>query len=215
MTQDTQRAPWVLASRNPHKVREFGLLLEGAPLLGLGDFPAAPDVVEDAPDFVGNARLKAEAAWRHTGHISLADDSGLGVVALGGEPGVRSARWVAGSDADRVAALLARMAEVTDRRAYFVCALVVAGLPAAFRAAHPQGGERWAWRGDCAVASGRLEGTLAQAPVGQGGFGYDPIFRLADGRTVGQLSAPEKAQISHRALAAQAILPLMRAWRAF
>lgn len=202
----------VIATGNAHKLGELRALLPEQRLLGLDAFGPQVEVVEDAPDFVGNAILKALAGHRHTGEICLADDSGLSVVALGGAPGVHSARWVAGSDRDRLDALLVRMAGQADRRAWFTCAIAVAGLPPAFQAEYTCPPDL-RWLEGCLLAEGRVDGALTEAPSGQGGFGYDPIFELPDGRTASQLDAAEKNRVSHRGLAVAAIRPALAAWR--
>ncbi len=195
----------VVATGNAHKLGEFRQLLPGLPLASLADFPPMPEVVEDAPDFAGNAVLKARAAHAHTGAPCLADDSGIEVAALGWAPGVRSARYVPGSDRDRLEALLAATADATDRRARFTAVIAVAGLPA--DAPLPPG----AWRQDgCVCTRGVVEGALTHAPRGADGFGYDPIFALPDGRTTAELSTDEKHAVSHRGRAARAIEPLLR-----
>ena len=145
------------------------------------------DVDETGATFAENALLKARAAAA-TGAWGLGDDSGLAVCALDGEPGVRSARWAGPSDADRNAALLARLEGVADRRAAFVCALA---------AVAPDGLE--------IVVEGRLEGAIGLQPVGDGGFGYDPIFLLPDGRALAELTRDQKNAISHRGEAARAL----------
>ena len=149
------------------------------------------DVDETGSTFAENALLKARAAAA-TGTWGLGDDSGLAVSALGGEPGVRSARWAGPSDADRNAALLARLSGVADRRAAFVCALA---------AVAPDGREL--------IAEGRLEGAIGLEPAGDGGFGYDPIFVLPDGRSLAELTRDEKNAISHRGEAARALRELL------
>lgn len=180
----------VLASHNPGKVREIADLL--APL-GLTVLSAAalglPEPDETEPTFVGNALLKARAAARGAGLPALADDSGLEVLALGGAPGIYSARW-AGPDKDfgramaRVEAELAASGD-PDRRARFVCVLALAT---------PEGEEH--------VFEGEVVGTLTFPPRGAKGFGYDPIF-VPDGetRTFGEFEPAEKHAISHRAMA--------------
>ncbi len=200
-------APLLIASGNAHKLEEFQALLPGLPLVGLSDYPDAPDVDETAPDFAGNAILKAQAAHAHSGLISLADDSGIAVDALGGQPGVRSARYAPGSDRDRLNALLAAMTafpEPAQRTARFVCVIAIAGLPDGL--ALPAGLTR---RDGCVLAHGEVVGTLTHAPRGEGGFGYDPIFAGPDGRTTAELSADEKHAISHRGRAARLIQPLL------
>jgi XTP/dITP diphosphohydrolase len=171
----------VLATGNAGKAAELSRLLE------LEIEARDLDVDETGESFAENALLKARAGAAD-GAWGLGDDSGLEVHALGGEPGVRSARWAGPSDADRNAALLARLAGVEDRRAAFVCVLA---------AVAPDGREL--------VAEGRLEGTIGLRPEGDGGFGYDPVFLLPDGRSVAQLTRDEKNAISHRGQAARAL----------
>jgi XTP/dITP diphosphohydrolase len=181
--------PVVLASANPKKAKEIVEILGDR--ISLVPRPAeVPEVIEDADTFEGNARLKAVALVEATGLAALADDSGLEVDALGGEPGVFSARY-AGEDAtdgDNVVKLLASLeaagATAPDQRtARFRAVLVLR---------RPDGHE--------VVVSGAVEGTIAPAPRGPGGFGYDPVFVPADGdgRTFGEMDAAAKHAISHR-----------------
>jgi XTP/dITP diphosphohydrolase len=178
----------VVASHNPGKVREietllapFGVAAVGAAELGL----AEPEETEDT--FAGNARLKAEAAARGARLPALADDSGLCVSALGGAPGVYSARW-AGPNKDFGAAMARVEKELggnPDRHAMFVCALAVAAP-----------GE------DTEAFEGRVFGALTFPPRGNKGFGYDPIFVPEGGRfTFGEMDPDAKHAISHRAKA--------------
>ncbi|MEO7001452.1 MAG: RdgB/HAM1 family non-canonical purine NTP pyrophosphatase [Ktedonobacterales bacterium] len=184
----------VIATTNPHKVEEFRALLADLPytLVSLTDLGVTLDVEETGDTFAANAILKAVAYADITGLPTLADDSGLEIDALNGEPGIYSARW-AGADvtyAERHRILLARLADVPPegRTARYRCAIAVAE-PAP--------------RGLSGVVEGTLEGRIADAPAGTGGFGYDPIFYVPEqGRTVGQMSAQEKHRISHRARAA-------------
>ena len=181
----------VFASRNRGKIREIRALLEGMPiaLRSLDDFPDAPDVEEDGDTFLDNALKKALAVSRHTGHAALADDSGLTVDALGGAPGVHSARY-AGENADdgrNIEKLLREMKDVPEkgRGAAFWCVLVLC---------EPDG--------SCESFEGAWEGRIAEAPDGDGGFGYDPVFYLPGlGKTVARLSLEEKNRLSHRARA--------------
>ena len=173
----------VLATGNPGKAAELALLL------GLEIEARDLAVCETGETFAENALAKARAAAAEGG-LGLGDDSGLVVHALGGEPGVRSARWAGPGDGDRNEALLARLVGVADRRAAFVC--VLAAVTADGRELR---------------AEGRLEGTIALSPSGSGGFGYDPIFVLADGRSLARLDLAEKNAISHRGAAARALLP--------
>lgn len=194
----------VLATGNPHKVDEYRALFPMLPIRPISDFPGFEDVVEDAPDFEGNAILKAVAAHRHTGHIAIADDSGLAVDALNGAPGIYSARYAPGTDTDRMAALLRNMPTGDGRSAYFVCTIAIAGLPAGLNL--PAG---LIERDGCVVGRGEVHGQIADAPRGTQGFGYDPIFLRPDGRTLGEYSAAEKHAISHRGEAARVIAPFV------
>ncbi len=193
------RAPkrLVLASANPDKVKEIVAVLSAALPVELLPRPdGVPDVVEDADTLVGNARLKARALVEATGMAAVADDTGLEVDALGGAPGVYSARY-AGADAtyaDNLAALLRALAAVegggADRRARFRTVALVA---------YPDGTEVW--------AEGVLPGTIASAPRGANGFGYDPVFvpEGGDGRTFAEMPPAEKDAISHRGRAFRAL----------
>ena len=175
-----------LASQNAHKAVELGRLLgsDVAPLPGY-DAP-----VEDGETFIANARIKAlaGAAVAPAGVMTVADDSGIVVEALDGAPGIHSARYGGDGldDAGRVTHLLEELGDATDRRAAFVCVLVAIASD-----------------GSELVAEGRVEGTIAAAPSGTSGFGYDPIF-VPDGetRTIGEMSAAEKDALSHRGRAA-------------
>lgn len=174
----------VLATGNAGKAAELSRLL------GRDVEPRAIDVDEDADTYAGNALRKARAALAAAdGRIGLGDDSGLEVAALGGEPGLHSARWAGPTDADRNAALLARLNGASDRSAAFVCALA---------AVLPDGRE--------IVVEERVDGAITDAPRGDAGFGYDPLFvPLGDSRTVAQLSAEEKDAVSHRGRASRAL----------
>jgi XTP/dITP diphosphohydrolase len=184
----------VLSTRNAHKVREFEGLLDGHAVS-----PLPADVVlppETGETFADNALTKARAAAAATGLPAIADDSGIEAQALGGAPGVRSARYAGeeASDAENLAKLL-REAPAGSPLAY-VCVI-----------AYADGKEE-------RVFEGRCTGTLAAAPRGTGGFGYDPAFLpddVADGRTMAELSAAEKDAISHRGRAARALLEWLRA----
>jgi XTP/dITP diphosphohydrolase len=193
----------VLATRNAAKLRELARILgaenHGAQirLTGLDEFPGAPDVPETGATFEENALLKARAIADYTGLPAVADDSGLCVDALGGMPGVLSARWAGGHGDDQanLELVLAQVADVPDTRlgARFVCAaaLVV-----------PKVGE---W-----VVTGQVEGRLIRAPRGSGGFGYDPIF-LPHGfdQTTAEMTAEAKDAISHRGRAFRALAPFI------
>ena len=186
----------VLATRNPHKVAELRAillpLLPGAQILGAEAFDV-PEPVEDEVTFAGNALIKARQLAEATGLLSLADDSGICVDAMGGAPGVFSARWCGrhGDDAANLELLLAQMADVPERRrgASFVCAAAMAA---------PDGREE--------VAEGIMRGSLLFAPRGENGFGYDPIFR-PEGLSVSsaELTPERKEAISHRGKAFRAL----------
>lgn len=191
----------VLATHNAGKLRELEELLapHGIALVSAGSL-GLPEPVEDAADFVGNARLKALAAAAATGLPALADDSGLSVAVLGGAPGVVSARWAGpGKDFPGAMARVRREMQATgdaDDRAWFSCALCLA------------------WPdGATATFLGRSPGRIAWPPRGTAGFGYDPVFQpVGDTRTYGEMSADEKHRTNHRARAVAqlfaAILPL-------
>lgn len=181
-----------MASRNQHKVRELARVLAPHVLEPLPESVGLPP--EDGETFTDNALLKARAVAAATGAPALADDSGIVVDALGGAPGVWSARY-AGEDAtdrENLDKLLAEMRGREDRRAAYVCVLALVG---------PDGSER--------LFEGRCEGRLAEAPRGTGGFGYDPAFIPDDldgpERTMAELVPAEKDAISHRGRAARAL----------
>jgi XTP/dITP diphosphohydrolase len=185
----------VLATANPHKAVEIAALLEGFEVVprpgGLGDVDETDDTLE------GNARLKARAVVAATGEAAVADDTGLEVAAMGGRPGVWSARYAGESAtyADNVAKLLAELDGVADRAARFRTAAV---------AVFPGGGE--------VVAEGWVDGTIALAPRGTNGFGYDPVFVPAegDGRTFAEMTPGEKEAVSHRGRAFRALAAHLR-----
>ncbi|HEY8340273.1 MAG TPA: RdgB/HAM1 family non-canonical purine NTP pyrophosphatase [Egibacteraceae bacterium] len=182
----------VLATRNRGKLAELRRILDGldVELLGADDV-GLPDVEETGTTFEDNALLKARAAAAASGLPAVADDSGLEVDALGGEPGVRSARYAGahGDDEANLRLVLERMEGIRDRRARFVC---VAALVT------PDGRE-WTTRAT-------LEGTLTTAPRGSGGFGYDPILvPLGETRTTAEMAPEEKDAISHRGKAFRAL----------
>ena len=202
----------VLATQNEHKVHELRQILAevvdelGLEIVGASDIPHAPDVVESEVTFEGNARLKAVAVAKATGLPSVADDSGLAVDVLGGSPGVFSARWSgthAGADAPRaerdranLSLLLEQIGDVPDehRGAAFVCAAVLA-MP----------------DGSVESVEGRVSGTISRKPVGENGFGYDPIFvPEGDTRSMAEYTDVEKNEISHRGRAFRAMIPILR-----
>jgi XTP/dITP diphosphohydrolase len=192
----------LVASRNLAKAAEIAQILaeEGLslPVATLADFPEVKLPAETGASFATNAAAKAQHAARATGLAAIADDSGLEVEALGGEPGLRSARYAGtgASDEDRYRKVLALLAGVPDdrRRARFRCAAAYAE-PAS----------------DALVAEGTCEGRIAREPAGSGGFGYDPIF-IPEGYqvTMAQLVPTEKHRISHRGRAFRLLAKMMR-----
>lgn len=199
---DHHGARVVLATHNRGKLAELRDLLAAAlpgadveRLVVDAAAAGAPDVVEDGTTFEANALLKARAAAAATGLIAVADDSGLAVDVLGGAPGIFSARWSGrhGDDAANLRLLLAQLSDVPDahRGAQFVCAAALVT---------PDGREH--------VETGTLRGALLREPVGDGGFGYDPVLR-PDGsdRSCAELTRAEKNAISHRGRAMRALLP--------
>ncbi len=190
----------ILATTNVGKVAEFRFLLgqwerwRGVELLTPKDWPGPlPIVDETGTTFAENARLKAAALSAATGLPALADDSGLCVDALGGEPGLHSARWAGNeaTDADRNALLLVRLSGISaeKRTAHYVCVVSLA----------------WP-NGNSLEAEGICEGRILDTPRGGNGFGYDPLFFVPElGRTAAELTASEKGQFSHRARALAAL----------
>ena len=183
----------VLASHNPGKLREIEALLRplGIDVVSAGAL-GLPEPVEDAPDFAGNARIKALAAATATGLPALSDDSGFCVAALDGAPGVLSARWAGPSkDFSQAMALVQeRIGTNPDQRAWFVAALCLA------------------WPdGHTETFLGRIDGTVVWPPRGAHGFGYDPMFLPANGTiTFGEMDQDDKHAISHRARAFAQVL---------
>lgn len=189
----------VLASSNPGKVREFREIL--APL-GFEVVPQSelgiPDADEPHATFVENALAKARHASRHAGLPALADDSGICVAALGGEPGVRSARFAGEprSDARNNEKLVTLLKDQRDRRAHYYCVVVLV---------------RHAGDPEPLIADGRWHGEVIDPPRGSGGFGYDAHFLIPPlGRTVAELSADEKHANSHRGNALRRLIALLR-----
>jgi XTP/dITP diphosphohydrolase len=192
--------PFVVATLNPDKLREIEALLprDLAEFVGLGEFSGATAPPEDGDTLEENALAKARAAVAFTGLPAIADDTGLEVDALGGEPGVRSARY-AGEGAGyaaNVRKLLERMAGIeTARRAARFRTVCVACFPD-----RPP-----------IVAEGVLEGRITEAPRGSQGFGYDPVFEVAStGRTLAELPFEEKNALSHRAAAIRNLVRKLR-----
>lgn len=192
----------LIATTNPGKLREYAAIFGGLglELRSLADLGITDDVEETGTTFAENARLKAEYYAGRSGLLALADDSGLEVAALGGEPGVYSARYAGpgASDADRIALLLQKLEGVPfhARLARFVCVIALA---------RPGG--------PTAEVEGLLPGVIETAPRGAGGFGYDPIFYVVEeDKTLAELPAERKNQISHRARAAQAARDVLDRW---
>lgn len=194
--------PLVLATRSAGKIRELralcadaGFATESLDDVGIEE-TSAEEGIEVFETFAENARAKARYfAERLPGRVVLAEDSGLSVIALGGAPGVHSKRWSASRntgaalDADNNAALVQRLEGVRDRSARYVCVAVIVAP-----------GAEWS-------AEGRVEGEIAVAASGSGGFGYDPWFVSAElGKTFGDATPEEKAMVSHRARALRAVL---------
>ncbi|HET9338550.1 MAG TPA: RdgB/HAM1 family non-canonical purine NTP pyrophosphatase [Casimicrobiaceae bacterium] len=185
----------VLASGNEGKLREFRRLLAPYAIdVVAQDELKVPEAEEPHPTFVENALAKARNASRHAGLPALADDSGICVVALGGAPGVQSARYAGDprSDARNNAKLIDALAGVDDRRAHYACVLVVV--------THPDDPEP-------VIAEGRWHGRVVDRPRGSGGFGYDPHFEdLSSGLTGAELPLERKNALSHRGKAMRALV---------
>ncbi len=177
---------FVLATHNPGKLREMGEILKdfGIEVVSPRDLGITVDVEETGTTFAENAMLKAKAICQATGLPAIADDSGLCVDALNGAPGVYSARYGGEGldDRGRYMLLLSSLRGAPTRAAHFACAVACA-FP----------------NGDTLTAEGRCDGSIAYAPLGDGGFGYDPVFLLpGTGKTFGQLTQEEKSAVSHR-----------------
>ncbi len=176
----------VAATKNKGKIREFSGLFSGSGLhvCGLEDFGPIPAVIEDGKTFEENAVKKARFTARVLGIPALADDSGLTVKALAGMPGVYSARYAGegAADADNNSKLLEALKGSHQREAVFICVLAIA-VP----------------RGPALIYEGRCDGLIAEAPAGENGFGYDPVFYYPPtGKTFAQMSLEEKNKVSHR-----------------
>jgi len=189
----------VLATGNQHKLREFQQILnaDNIEIVPQNAFAGCPEVMENGCSFEENALKKARAIAMHTGCIAMADDSGLEVDALKGEPGIYSARYAGepGSDEDNIALLLESMRHVNtaQRGAQFSCVIAVVT---------PEGREL--------VAQGLCRGLITTRPIGNDGFGYDPVFlHEPSGRTFAQLSSAEKNSISHRGRAVHNLRELL------
>ena len=192
----------VIASRNEHKIEEIRRLLArlDVDVLSLKDYPDAPEVDEDGAAFQDNALKKARVIARFTGLTALADDSGLEVDSLGGQPGVRSARFAGetASDAENNRKLLRCLAEVPseERQAQFRCVIALVSRTGAE-----------------SLVEGTCQGVIIEKERGSGGFGYDPLFLLPHlGKTFAELSMEEKNELSHRGKALQQVLPIVQEW---
>ena len=189
----------VLATQNHKKVEEIKALLADVPVrvLSLLDYPEIPDTPETGATFAENAEIKARAAAQATGHTALADDSGLEVDALGGEPGVYSNRFAGpgASDRDKYMRVLDLLRDVPDEKR-------TARFKATIAIASPEG--------EVKIVEGTCEGRIAREPKGTNGFGYDPIFYLPEiGKTMAELTPEEKNAISHRGKALRAAKNLL------
>ena len=193
----------VLATTNPGKVREFIAMManvEGVNVRTLDEFDNVPEVIEDGDTFEANAEKKATVVAKATGVWALSDDSGLAVDALGGAPGIHSARYAGerATDEQNLDKVLADLANVPERkrRAQFVCALVLSD---------PQGRVVHVVQDECA-------GSILFERRGDGGFGYDPVFLLESStQTTGELTREEKAAISHRGKAMRSMVVYIEA----
>jgi XTP/dITP diphosphohydrolase len=189
----------VLATHNGGKIKEFERLLaefaSDVQVLGLRDFPDMPDIPETGKTFIENSLLKARGICEFTKLPTLADDSGLCIDYLNGDPGIYSARWsgVHGDDAANIAKVLFQLERVqpAERSAHFVCEVALV---------FPSGHEL--------IESGKLSGFITLSPRGSAGFGYDPIFQpIGSDLTLGELAHGEKDKISHRGIAMRAMAP--------
>ena len=183
------KIPLVIASGNEGKIKEFQKLLEDFPFNLLSQ-PFGFEIEETGKTFMENARIKAIAASKETGNISLADDSGLSVEALGGAPGIYSSRY-ANSDNERIEKLLAELKPFPNRKAKFECALCIAS-------------------GDKVLieVTGFCEGIITFSKKGKNGFGYDPIFEVSGlGETFAEMNQNKKREIGHRGNAFKLLKP--------
>ena len=184
--------PLVIASGNKGKIGEFKKLLEDFPI-DLLTQPVGFEIEETGNTFMENARIKAIAVSQATGNLSLADDSGLSVEALGGAPGIYSSRY-ASSDKQRIEKLLAELKPFSNRKAKFECALCIAS------------GEKV-----LIEVSGFCEGLITFFPKGENGFGYDPIFEVSGlGKTYAEMDHEKKKHIGHRGNAFKLLIPELK-----
>ncbi len=192
----------LVATSNPHKLEEFRAIFADLPLrlFSLNDIQLDIEVEETGITFAENAELKARAYAQASGMLTLADDSGLEIDALGGAPGVQSARYQGRETSyeERFRSILQQLKglPMEQRTARFRCAIALA---------EPSGNTRF--------VEGVIEGVIADSPRGKNGFGYDPIFYLPElGKTFAELAPEHKNRISHRARAAQAARELLEEW---
>ena len=184
--------PLVIASSNDGKIKEFRKLFYNFPFDVLTQ-PVGFDVEETGNTFIENARIKAIAVSKETGNLSLADDSGLSVEALGGAPGIYSSRY-ASSDKKRIEKLLAELKPFSNRKAKFECSLCIAS------------GEKV-----LIEVSGFCEGVITFLPRGSNGFGYDPIFEVLElGETFAEMNHEQKKHIGHRGNAFKKLKPKLK-----
>ena len=184
--------PLIIASGNKGKIGEFKKLLDDFPI-DLLTQPVGFEIEETGSTFMENARIKAIAVSQATGNLSLADDSGLSVEALGGAPGIYSSRY-ASSDKQRIEKLLAELKPFSNRKAKFECALCIAS------------GEKV-----LIEVSGFCEGLITFFPKGQNGFGYDPIFEVSGlGETYAEMDHEKKKHIGHRGNAFKLLIPKLK-----
>jgi len=188
----------VLATGNQGKVKEFSKLLEGVfeNVISLKELDSPPEVIEDGVTFRDNALKKAREIAQYSGKLTLADDSGLEVDALNGEPGVYSARYSGegATDQSNIEKLLLELGTNSNRKARFVCVLALVD---------PNGEEL--------VVEGFCEGEIMDEPRGEGGFGYDPVFYLPDrDLTMAEIDQEEKNKISHRSNALKQLKARLR-----
>ena len=193
----------LLATNNAGKVAEFRRLLDGCgwEIVAPAEVGLKLAVEETGQTYAENARIKAAAYAEAGGLVTLADDSGLEVDALGGRPGLLSARYAGANrtDRERLEKLLEELAEVPDkdRTARFRCVIAIVGE-----------------KEQIELVEGTVEGYIARAPRGDSGFGYDPVFVLAErGLTAAELPAAEKDALSHRGVATKKALPILERWR--
>ena len=186
------KLPLVIASGNQGKIAEFKKLLDDFPF-DLMTQPVGFEIEETGSTFMENARIKAIAVSQETGDLSLADDSGLSVEALGGAPGIHSSRY-ASSDKQRIEKLLVELKPFSNRKAKFECALCIAS------------GEKV-----LIEVSGFCEGLITFSPRGKNGFGYDPIFEVSGlGETYAEMDHERKKHIGHRGNAFQLLIPELK-----